>query len=189
MCVGDFFTLFALLQHTFSNLIFHLECERTIVSLLLEDILHPHVVYTAYSNICYLRLGPLGQRLLTSADPHVIVAFPIRQNRTNPASKKTPKATLAIADDDGWISPNVKKAGGKGSKRQKSTRKAAAKPAKKPAKSKPTAKKAATKTVVEINLSSSESSDDEFLIARRNALKRKRRSNVIDDDSSIDEVD
>lgn len=188
MCVGDFFTLFALLQHTFSNLIFHLECERTIVSLLLEDILHPHVVYTAYSNICYLRLGPLGQRLLTSADPHVIVAFPIRQNRTNPASKN-PKATLAIADDDGWISPNVKKAGGKGSKWQKSTRKAAAKPAKKPAKSKPTAKKAATKTVVEINLSSSESSDDEFLIARRNALKRKRRSNVIDDDSSIDEVD
>lgn len=184
MCVGDFFSLFVLLQPTYYNLIFHLECERTIVSLLLEDILHPHVVYTAYSNICYLRLGPLGQRLLTSADPHVIVAFPIRQNRTNPASKKTPKATLAIADDDGWISPNVKKTDGKGSKRQKSARKAAAKPAKKPAKSKPTAKK-----VVEINLSSSESSDDEFLIARRNALKRKRRSNVIDDDSSIDEVD
>jgi hypothetical protein len=109
------------------------------------------------------------------------------------AAKKTPKAsaTLAIADDDGWISARQKTPGSRMTKKGKVSKtnakqtgnKASAMTAKKSKKS--TAARTTAKTVVEINSSSSES-DDEWIVAKRNAPKRKRRS-IFDDDSSIEE--
>lgn len=169
------------------------ECERTIVSLLLQDILHPNVVYTAYNTVCYLRLGPLAQKMMASENPCYVVDFPLRQTR-----KKSPKAsaTLAITNDDGWISPNNKQPEGED---KKSTNKANAKKRKgsnwttnsqkasKPTKQSTSKAAAKKKSVVEINSSSSESSDDEFFIAKRAAVREKRNMNVIGDDSSSDE--
>jgi hypothetical protein len=161
------------------------ECERVVISLLLEDVFHPNIIYNAYSAICYLRLGPLAQRVLSSTDPHVYISFPIRQASAKAAAKKTPKAsaTLAVAGDDGWISSRDKTPRSKVAKKGKASNSASTKKSKKK-----TAAKKAAKTVVEIDSSSSESSDDEeFLPARRNAAKRKRRS-VFDDGSSVEEA-
>ena len=131
---------------------------------------------------------------MASASPRYIIDFPLRQSR-----KKSPKAstTLAITNDDCWISPKNKQLEGqdktstnkanakkrKGSNTRTNSRKASK------ATKKSTGKATAQKnSVVEINSSSSESSDDEFFIARRAAAARKKRNtNVIGDDSSSDE--
>lgn len=144
--------------------------------------MHPNIVYTAYSTTCYLRLGPLAQRLLSSPDPRVNVSFPIKQARAKAAAKKTPKAsaTLAIADDDGWISARQKTPGSRMAKKGKVSNTNAEQTG-----NKASAMTTTAKTVVEVNSSSSEP-DDEWIVAKRNAPKRKRRS-IFDDDSSIDE--
>ena len=170
------------------------ECERCIITLLLSDVLHPHIVFNAYNTICYIKLGPNGQKMLASQDPHVNVDFPIRQTRTSAASKKSPKAVVSVADNDGWISTKKQKAGGKDTMKAKSSTKKrkstsskviAKKRSEKTKRGKAAPKKTAMKSEV-VEIDSSESSDDDFLIARKSAAKKRRRPHVIDD-SSIDE--
>jgi len=55
------------------------ECERIVLCLMIEDVLKPKVVYGSYCNSMYIHLGPRGQGLASSPEPHVVMSFPIRQ--------------------------------------------------------------------------------------------------------------
>eukprot|EP00579_Thalassiosira_antarctica_P009771 CAMPEP_0201909238 /NCGR_PEP_ID=MMETSP0903-20130614/1079_1 /ASSEMBLY_ACC=CAM_ASM_000552 /TAXON_ID=420261 /ORGANISM="Thalassiosira antarctica, Strain CCMP982" /LENGTH=935 /DNA_ID=CAMNT_0048443729 /DNA_START=237 /DNA_END=3044 /DNA_ORIENTATION=- len=162
------------------------ECEKIIVYLLLEDVLHPKIVYTAYSTIVYIIIGPKGPNLLSSSNPRAEMGFPMRPNRKQASSFKNP---LAATDEDGWISTRSQTTKTTKTKTNKATSKPKGKP-KKPKVSKVSKKKATTKskitTIVEIN-SSSSSEEDDVIVARRRALNRKKKQKaVIADDSSDD---
>jgi hypothetical protein len=150
------------------------------MALLLEDVLRPRIVYTAYNTIVYLKLGPKGQGLMNSPNPRVELHLPIRSKKNRTASKKSP---LAIADEDGWISPRKakstkKKPAGKSkpkTKKSKKTRK----------KQKTSKSKMPTIECIEIlgSSSSEDSSDDDDIIPRPSINKKKDCM----DDTSDDE--
>ena len=143
---------------------------------MLEDVLHPKIVYTAYNTLVYIIIGPKGPNLLSSSNPRAEMGFPLRPNRKQASSFKNP---LAATDEDGWISTRSQ------TTKTTETNKAASKPKgrpKKPKVSKVSKKKATTKskitTVVEIN-SSSSSGDDDVVLARRQALNRKKKQKAV----------
>ena len=79
------------------------ECERIIVSLLLEEILAPKIAYTAYNTVMYVVLGQHGHRLIASPHPKVNIRFPKRPTKASSATAGT-KARMSIASaDGGWI--------------------------------------------------------------------------------------
>jgi len=178
------------------------ECERIVIALLLENVLEPNVVFTAYSTICYIRATQKGQQLLRSQNPRVEVRFPVKANSSSAKSSKSPKNPLAVADDDGWISPkNQQKPKASGKRKSTTKKKQAEKKSSNKAKGKkPPAKKRRTTVkdpvveMIEIGSSSESSSSDEddIVIKRRTALaaaRSKMKSNVFNDDSSDDGSD
>lgn len=181
--------------------IFHEECERIIISLLIADVLHPNVVYTAYSTVCYIRLGPKGRMLLTALNPTVTVSFPTISAVSQSTLKKSPRTSLAIADDDGWISRNKTKLENKVNKKahtripsytktKQKTKQTDYRPSVKTKKILPktdTKTNEMSKTFVEIDSLSSGSSEEEVLTARRVAAVQKRKRNIVlDGDWSSD---
>ena len=150
------------------------ECERVIVYLLLEDVLHPKVVYTAYNTIVYICLGPKGPSLLSSPNPRAEINFPIRlQSKRKQtlsslqATTKTKKAAKTKAN---------KAAAGKSKGKAKRKKGSKAKSAMPPLE------------IVEINSSSSEEEDN--IVAQRRVAKKmrqQRQKKVID--SSDDDSD
>lgn len=103
------------------------ECERIIISLMLEDVMHPKVMYTPYGSNMYVQLGYNGQKLAASSNPKVGLWLPIRTDKGTPKTpkKKKPAATSSLKttkkDSDGWISKKRKSTGS----RKKSAKKAA----------------------------------------------------------------
>jgi len=93
------------------------ECDRLIVTLLLERVFLPKVVFNAYGSNVYIQLGPRGEQLLRSASPQVSVRLPKRKAKASAkktststkraASKNTPSP--ADADENGWIKSSEKK--------------------------------------------------------------------------------
>lgn len=80
------------------------ECERIIVSLLLEQVLQFRIRFTAYSCVPYIELHPTrGEQMAQSKNPKMIVRFPKRQ----PSSKmkiKPPK----VASSGEWLQAKPK---------------------------------------------------------------------------------
>ncbi len=167
-----------------------IECERIIIYLLLEDVFHPKIVYTAYSTIVYFILGPKGPGLVASQNPRARVSFP---KRTQAESKRSINP-LAVTDEGGWITAKSAKtttkhtkqkakASGKGKSKAKTL-----KATKKVSNRKSTRSK--VPTIVEINSSSSssESEDDDFVLAKRRPSTNKKKLDklVITDDTSDD---
>jgi len=175
------------------------ECERIIVYLLLEDVLHPNIVYTAYSTIVYIILGPKGPNMLNSTNPRAEMGFPPRPKRKQGATSKTSTTNpLALANEDGWtstakpkaIKAKTTKAAGK-TKTTKAITKTKGKPkAKKSKTSKVSNRKATSKapTIVEIN-SSSDSEEDTVLTRRRAVNKNKTHKRILLEDSSDNNSD
>lgn len=173
------------------------ECERIVIYLILEDVLHPKVVYTAYNTIVYLVLGPNGPKLLASTNPRAEISFPIRPQRKQAApSRKSSTNLLAIADEDGWISATsmptkVKPAKAKSGKAKTAKTKATIGKTAGKSKVKEGSKKASKKTptIVEIPSSSSSDSDsDDIVLAKRHASIKKNKK-VIDDVETSDGSD
>ncbi len=173
------------------------ECERIVIYLLLEDVFHPKIIYTAYSTIVYIVLGPNGPKLVESKNPRARISFPITTKRKQTESKRSPINPLAVSDQGGWITAKSTKPN---SRKPKSTKtktisKAASK-GKGKAKSSTTTRKDANRkssrskvqTIVEINSSSSsESEDEDIVLAKRQSLaKKKKHDKVISDDTSDD---
>ena len=168
-----------------------IECERIIIYLLLEDVFHPKIVYTAYSTIVYFILGPKGPGLVASQNPRARVSFP---KRTQAESRRSINP-LAVTDEGGWITAKSAKtttkhtkqkakASGKGKSMAKTL-----KATKKVSNRKSTRSK--VPTIVEINSSSSsssESEDDDFVLAKRRPSTNKKKLDklVITDDTSDD---
>mmetsp|Transcript_33292 Transcript_33292/g.66212 ORF Transcript_33292/g.66212 Transcript_33292/m.66212 type:complete len:972 (+) Transcript_33292:288-3203(+) len=187
------------------------DCERIVVSLLLEDVLHPKMIYNAHGAVCYLQLGPRGYAMLSSPDPKVSMRFPKRDEKTRGASSRTSTKQIAPpADYDGWIdrkkpasktSKSIKSIGSKSASKQNRNSAAkpkaaskAAKPIVKPKTQAPTRgkKKSAldkrkVREVVELSSSSSSSSSEDEIIQTRlrtSASKRKTLRQLQFDESS-----
>lgn len=173
------------------------ECERIVIALLLENVLEPNVVFTAYNSICYFRATQKGYQLLRSQNPRVEVRFPVKA-KPSAKSSKTLKNPLALTDDDGWISTKnqqkPKVAGKRKSSSKKTTKGKTA--SKMKTKKNPTKKRktisSSMKPVVEMieigSSSESSSSDEEDVVVNRrlaaSAAKRKMTASVFNDDSS-----
>jgi hypothetical protein len=171
--------------------------------LILEDVLHPKVVYTAYNTIVYLVLGPNGQKMLKSTNPRAEISFPIRPQRKQAgSSKKLPSNPLAISDGDGWISSVISKPkkAKAGKAKSKSTKAKSARTSRKTVRASGKGSKTASKrkttgsempVIVEINSSSSsetgdDDDDDDFVLPKRSVSDSKKRKKIADDDSSDD---
>jgi len=163
------------------------ECERIVIYLLLEDVLHPKFTYTPYDTIVYFVLGPNGPPILASSNPRARISFP------KITKGKQTESKIALADDGGWISSKSAETKAKKSK-SKTTGKSKAKATKKST----TAKKVLTSRskmpiIVEIDSSSSEpesDDDDEDMIlakklSRESAVLKKKQ--VTDDNSDDSE--
>ena len=167
-----------------------IECERIIIYLLLEDVFHPKIVYTAYTTIVYFKLGPKGPGLVASQNPRARVSFPKRSKRSiNP---------LAVTDEGGWITAKSAKTTTKPKSRNTKQKAKASGKGKSKAKTSKATKKVSNRkstrskvpTIVEINSSSSsssESEDDTLLAKRRSSTNEKKLDKlVITDDTSDD---
>lgn len=174
------------------------ECERIVIALLLENVLEPNVVFTAYNNICYIRVSQKGQQLLRSQNPRVAVHFPVK-SKSSTKSSKSPSNPLALADEEGWISRSSEKKSKASGKRKSSvakkseTSKAKAKknPTKKRKRSSSALKKPAIEMIEIGSSSESDESDEEDVVIKRSsaaAARSKLKANVFnDDDSSSDD--
>ena len=128
------------------------DCERIIVALILENVFSPHIVWSAYDSIVYLRVGDKGQRLLGSPQPKIIIRFPKKDTiASGKALKETAqKAKKVISDDDGWLEAKSKgtKRKAAAAKATKKVKKAATrKKTKAPAKAKKPSAKASKKSL------------------------------------------
>jgi hypothetical protein len=173
-----------------------IECERIIIYLLLEDVFHPKIVYTAYTTIVYFKLGPKGPGLVASQNPRARVSFP---KRKQVESKKSINP-LAVTDEGGWITAKSAKTTTKPKSRNTKQKAKASGKGKSKAKTSKATKKVSNRkstrskvpTIVEINSSSSslssESEDDDVVLANRrsSANKKKLDKLVITDDTSDD---
>lgn len=169
------------------------ECERVVIALLVEDILHPNIVYTAYNTIVYLRLGPRGQACLNSKNLSVEIDLPVRTNKKASASSSK-KSLIAETDENGWISSKTQTNKAKPKKRtsSKTAGKTKATKAKKPKTRKKASKRKSAKSkmptivdIVEIDSSSSSESDDEMILANR--ASRNKKQKVIFEETSDDD--
>ncbi|KAL3815978.1 hypothetical protein ACHAXA_005187 [Cyclostephanos tholiformis] len=166
-----------------------------VIYLLLEDVFHPKIIYTAYSTIVYIVLGPNGPKLVESKNPRARISFPITTKRNQAESKRPPINSFARSDEGGWmtaksIKTNTRKPT---STKNKTISNGAGKGKGKVKRAKTTKKDVNRKssrskvlTIVEINSSSSsESEDDDIIIAKRRSLATKRKHDkVITDDTS-----
>lgn len=174
------------------------ECERIVIALLLENVLEPNVVFTAYNNICYIRVSQKGQQLLRSQNPRVAVHFPVK-SKSSTKSSKSPSNPLALADEEGWISRSSEKKSKASGKRKSSVAKKSetskAKAKKNPTKKRKRSSSALKKPVIEMieigSSSESDESDEEDVVIKRSsaaAARSKLKANVFnDDDSSSDD--
>lgn len=158
------------------------ECERIVVSLLLEEILAPKIAYTAYSTIMYVVLGQHGHRLIASPNPRVNIRFPKRPTKASNANTEARARKSIASNDSGWIDTKPKL------KRKSATTTT------KTSKSKPTTKIAAARSVKKrkpvgtgkkaedlvIELSSDESSDDEPISALAKKTSAAKAASVKD---------
>ena len=165
--------------------------------MLLEDVFHPKIVYTAYTTIVYFKLGPKGPGLVASQNPRARVSFP---KRKQVESKKSINP-LAVTDEGGWITAKSAKTTTKPKSRNTKQKAKASGKGKSKAKTSKATKKVSNRkstrskvpTIVEINSSSSsssssESEDDDVVLANRrsSANKKKLDKLVITDDTSDD---
>lgn len=174
------------------------ECERIIVSLLVEDVLHPKIVYTSYNTICYIVLGPRGHDMLSSRNPRVFVSFPVRtKGAQKPSWKTISMNTLPMSDENGWISrkdpatktktktnsttgkSNVNTNGSRQKAPSKSTRKTLQR-------CKSRLKKLPGE-IVELDLLSSSDEDEMVVVDRKKLAKRKKSPKKITVDESAGE--
>uniref|UniRef100_A0A7S3DVU1 Uncharacterized protein n=1 Tax=Entomoneis paludosa TaxID=265537 RepID=A0A7S3DVU1_9STRA len=129
------------------------ECERIIVALLVERVLVFHVHFTAYSSVAYIRLGPLGQQMIQSPNPKMIVRLPKGESKAVASAKSSNKPRKKAAPDSGggWLETKPKakrkKAATKKTAAKKGTTAKRKRVTKRKTATKPAAKKrAATKT-------------------------------------------
>lgn len=158
------------------------ECERIVVSLLLEEILAPKIAYTAYSTIMYVVLGQHGHRLIASPNPRVNIRFPKRPTKASNANTEARARKSIASNDSGWIDtkPKLKRKSAtttKKTSKSKSTTKIAAARSVKKRKSVGTRKKAED---LVIELSSDESSDDEPISALAKKTSAAKAASVKD---------
>ena len=105
------------------------ECERLLITLVLERVMDFRVVFTAYGSNAYLRLTQKGQRLVHAPNPVINIRLPKRKaraSRKSSASSLTAKSTKkkksststakakktpspAQPDSSGWIRSSEKK--------------------------------------------------------------------------------
>lgn len=173
------------------------DCERIVIALMLENVLEPNVVFTAYNTICYIRATQKGHQLLRSQNPRVEIRFPVKAKSSSAKSSKSPTNPLAIADDDGWISTKKQQKPKDAGKRKSVTKtkqsdgktSTKSKGKKNPTKKRRTTVKEPVVEMIEIGSSSESSSSDEedVVVTRRSAAtaaRSKMKTNVFNDDSS-----
>jgi len=156
------------------------ECERIIISLMIEDVLHPKVVYTPYNSVVYIILGPRGPMLIQSENPVVKIHFPKK-------SKTAPKKKSINQSDTGWISRNTTTKR-KATSKKKTSVKAVTKKKKsgrlsssKQGRTKSNNTKSQDSEVIELDISSDE---DDVKIRKLSKRKRKKSPCEIWEDSS-----
>ena len=160
---------------------------------------HPKIIYTAYSTIVYIVLGPNGPKLVESKNPRARISFPIATKRKQAESKRSPINPLAVPDQGGWITSKSTKTNARKPKstKTKTISKAAGKGKGKAKRSKTTKKDANRKssrskvqTIVEINSSSSsESEDEDIILAKRQSLATKKKYDKVITDDTYDDSD
>ena len=178
------------------------ECERVLITLVLERVMDFRVVFTAYGSNAYLRLTQKGQRLVHAPDPVINIRLPKRKARASRKSsvssstatstkkkkaststakgKKTPSP--AQADSSGWIrSSEKKRKASTSSKSNKSSKQKKPLPSRKKGAKKGTKTKKISKKIDDddhndddvIVLSSSEDEDDKEVTRKRPSKKAK----------------
>ena len=179
------------------------ECERVLVTLVLERVMDFKVVFTNYGSNAYLRLTQKGQRLVHAPNPVINIRLPKRKARASrkssssstATSTKKKKASTAKAkktpspaqpDSSGWIRSSEKKrkasTSNKSSKssKQKKSSSSRKKRTKGTSKTKESARKVMRDEIDGddddddvIVLSSSEDEDDEEITKKRPSKKAK----------------
>ena len=154
---------------------------------MVSDILHPNIRYTAYATIVYLVLGPQGRKLLASSNPRISIDLPVRSKAAKKTTASSKKSPLAVADEDGWISPQSKAKSTKktaGKTKAKSKKKSKTRKKRKVSKRKSAVSKPAI-DIVEIGSSSSESSseEEELVVSKKRAANSNKGKKVLDDTS------
>jgi len=152
---------------------------------LVSDILHPNIRYTAYATIVYLVLGPQGRKLLASSNPRISIDLPVRSKAAKKTTASSKKSPLAVADEDGWISPQSKAKSTKKTGKTKATKKSKTRKKRKVSKRKSAVSKPAI-DIVEIGSSSSESSSEEeelVVVSKKRAANSNKGKKVLDDTS------
>jgi len=173
------------------------ECDRLIVTLILERVMDFRVIFNAYGSTTYLRLLQKGHALLQASDPEIHIRLPKRKARASrkssasssiATSTKKKKVSAAKAkntqspaqpDDSGWIRSSEKKRKANTSTCSKSSKRSKQKKhAKGGSKTKKNAKRAMVNPVHDdvIVLSSSEDEDNEEVTRRRPSKKAKLSS-------------
>jgi hypothetical protein len=113
------------------------DCERIIVSLLLEKVLSTNPIWNAYSTVIYFVLGSLGSRMEQSENPRFVIQLPKLDESSTAkptAAAAQSKSRKSVASGGDWLSVKSK-----GEKKAASTKS-------KPAKKAKTTKKKAAKT-------------------------------------------
>ena len=94
------------------------ECDRVIVSMMIEGVFEPKVIYNSYGSNVYLQLTSKGQRLIGSVNPEMKMQLPKRKAKEAKQSKSSLRAAAArpsstssseSAAGDGWISTKTSK--------------------------------------------------------------------------------
>jgi len=98
------------------------ECERLIVALILADVLHPKVVFTAYNSIVYIGLKNNAALLLSSSNPKVSVRFPIRSDYVTARASTTKTSSSKDQEGGGWMSTKKQQKPRKSSKKATKTK-------------------------------------------------------------------
>mmetsp|Transcript_34480 Transcript_34480/g.101320 ORF Transcript_34480/g.101320 Transcript_34480/m.101320 type:complete len:1203 (-) Transcript_34480:13-3621(-) len=182
------------------------ECERLIVTLVLERVLDFRVIFNSYGTNTYLRLEQKGHALLHASDPKINIRLPKRKSKTSRKSSvpsstgagtKKKKGSAAKAkstpspaqpDSSGWIRSSEKKrkasTGNKGNKTATKEKKSSSRKKRTTggSKTKQNNKKASDSRIEGdsdddvIVLSSSDEEDDEEVIKKRPSKKAKPSS-------------
>ena len=94
------------------------ECDRVIVSMMIEGVFEPKVIYNSYGSNVYLQLTSKGQRLIGSVNPEMKMQLPKRKAKEAKQSKSSLRAAAARpsstssserAAGDGWVSTKTSK--------------------------------------------------------------------------------
>ena len=180
------------------------ECERVLITLVLERVMDFSVTFTSYGSNTYLRLTQRGHALLQAPNPVINIRLPKRKARASRKSsassstatstkkkkastrtvkgKKTPSP--AQADSSGWIrSSEKKRKASASSKSNKSSKQKKSSPSRKKGAKKGSKTKKSSKKIEGddddddvIVLSSSEDEDDKEVTRKRPSKKAKSMS-------------